>query len=179
MDIKKNITTINQWHDRSGFNIKGIVMHSMAGSQNGSIQWFKNKNSKVSAHYCVGQDGDVVLTVEENSAAWHAGNVTANKDQAPKLLKDNWGINPNLITIGIEMEDKGKRNWEYPENQYSACVILVADICRRYNIPMDRDHVVMHREIDPFNKKDPLGNWNQDKFVEDARISFKHVYRAY
>ena len=168
LNIKRNITTINQWHDRSGYKIKGIVMHSMAGTQRGTIAWFNNPQAKVSAHYCISETGDTVLTVEEKAAAWHAGQVTVNKDKAPTLLKDNWGINPNLITIGIEMEDKNNRNHKYSDAQYSAAVILVADICKRYNIPMDRGHVFMHRESDPVNKKDPLGQWNHDKFIEDV-----------
>lgn len=168
LDIKKNITTINQWHDRSGFNIKGIVLHSMAGTQRGTIAWFSNPKAKASAHYCVADTGDVVLTVEEKAVAWHAGNVTVDKEKAPTLLKDNWGVNPNLITIGIEMEDKNSRSWKYPEKQYSACVILVADICRRYDIPMDRGHIFMHRESDPVNKSDPIGKWDHDKFIIDV-----------
>lgn len=168
LNIKKNITTINQWHDRSGYKIKGIVMHSMAGTQRGTISWFRNPQSKVSAHYCISDTGDVVLTVEEKSAAWHAGQVTVNKDKAPTLLQDNWGINPNLITLGIEMEDKGNRNHKYTPEQYSAAVILVADICQRYDIPMDRGHVFMHRESDPINKSDPLGQWDHEQFIKDV-----------
>ena len=168
MDIKQNITTINQWHDRNGFKVKGIVLHSMAGTQRGTIAWFKNPDSTVSAHYCIASDGEVVLTVEEKSAAWHAGNVTVEKSKAPKLILDNWGVNPNMITIGIEMEDKNKRNWEYPQTQYVAAVMLVTDICRRYDIPIDRGHIIMHKEIDPINKSDPIGKWDQDKFIEDV-----------
>lgn len=170
LDIKKNITTINQWTERFDFKIKGIVLHSMVGTQRGTVAWFKNPKAKVSAHYCVGADGEIVLTVEEKSAAWHAGNVTTQKDKAPKILVENWGVNPNMITIGIEMEDKKDKNWAYPQKQYSACVLLVSDICRRYNIPMDRGHVFMHKESDPVNKSDPIGKWEHDKFMEDVRI---------
>lgn len=170
LNIRKNITTINQWHDRSGFDIKGIVMHSMAGTQRGTIAWFMNPKALVSAHYCISETGDVVLTVEEKSAAWHAGQVTVTKDKAPTLLQNNWGINPNLITIGIEMEDKNNKRYKYTDAQYSAAVILVADICNRYNIPMDRGHVFMHKESDPVNKQDPLGLWDHEKFLKDVKI---------
>jgi len=169
INIRKNITTINQWHDRAGYEVKGIVMHSMAGTQRGTIAWFMNPKSKVSAHYCISDTGDVVLTVSEKAAAWHAGQVTANRDKAPALIRDNWGINPNLITIGIELEDKNNRNHKYTDAQYSAAVILVADICERYNIPMDRGHVFMHRESDPVNKSDPLGQWDHEKFINDVK----------
>ena len=50
----------------------------------------------------------------------------------------------------------------YTDAQYEALRNLVADICQRQNIPMDRDHVIGHEEFSP-NKNDPgdLFDWSR------------------
>lgn len=173
MDIRTNITTINKWNNRSGYKIEGIVIHSMWGFYDGTIQWFKNPNAKVSAHYVIKSDGEITMCVEEQEAAWHSGNVTVQKDKAPELIRKRWGINPNFITIGIELEDKRQKERIYPDLQYKACVELVADICKRYNIDANRGNIMMHKETDPVNKTDPVGQWDHEKFVNDVKKLFE------
>lgn len=170
MLIKENITVINQWQGRFGHDVKGIIIHSMWGTYRGSINWFKNPKAKASVHYCISKGGEISLTVPEYNTAWHSGGVTAHKDESPKLLRDNWGLNPNLITIGVELEDERNKNWPYPPIQYVACVELVADICKRYSIEANRGFIIMHREIDPINRSDPVGKWNHDKFIDDVKL---------
>jgi N-acetylmuramoyl-L-alanine amidase len=48
-----------------------LVLHGTAGG--GTIEWFQNPTSKVSAHYVVGQDGSVTQMVSEDDTAWHNG----------------------------------------------------------------------------------------------------------
>ena len=179
MTIKENITTINQFLDehnkptRFGYPIKGIIIHSCVGSYSGSIAWFKNKKAQASAHYVIRDDGEITLCVPESGAAWHAGIDFTKyaKDKVVKFVRDNWGINLNWITIGIEMEDKKRYDWPYPQPQYQAAVELVADICRRYKVPTNREFVLMHREINPIHKKDPIGKWDHEKFVSDVNLA--------
>lgn len=168
MDIKQSITAINKWHERYGFDIKGVVIHSMWGTYQGSINWFKNPQAKASCHYVIKADGEITMCVEEQEAAWHSGIVTTTKEKAPFVIKDNWGTNPNLITIGCELEDKRNRNWDYPSPQYLSAVNLVADICRRYNINPTPDYIIMHRQVDPINRSDPVGKWNHEEFCLDV-----------
>lgn len=51
---------------------KGLVLHGTAGG--GTVSWFQNSASQVSAHYVVEQDGRVVQMVSEDDTAWHNGN---------------------------------------------------------------------------------------------------------
>lgn len=171
LTIKQNLTAINQWQGRFGHKVKGVVIHSMYGTYNGSISWFKNPKAMGSAHYCIKSDGEITLSVIEENSAWHAGVVTTTYDKAPQLLKDNFSINFNTITIGIELEDFRDRKRVYPNPQYRACVELVADICKRHGIIPNRGNIVMHKEIDPINRTDPIGKWDQDKFVADVIVS--------
>ncbi len=55
------------------------------------------------------------------------------------------GVNPNTYSIGIEHEGIGGVPW--PQVQVEASARLVADICHRHKIPIDRNHVVGHHEI--------------------------------
>lgn len=169
MNIKENITTINQFHERYGHKVEGIVIHSMWGYYQGSISWFKNPKAQASCHYCISKKGEVTMCVRETSSAWHAGNVTITKDKAPKLIQNKWGVNPNFFTIGVELEDERNKNYNYPEMQYWACVELCADVCRRYKLKPSRDNIIMHKELDPARRSDPVGSWNHNRFIEDVK----------
>ena len=168
--IREKIISINKWDTRFGFKVKGIVLHSMAGTYIGTLTWFGNPIARVSAHYCISKEGEVSLCVEEDDTAWHAGNVTVDKEMAPGFIKDNWGVNPNLISIGIEMEDERNFEHKYTKEQYLSALELVADICNRYDLDPTRGNIVMHKEIDPINKSDPIGYWDHDKFVDDVKF---------
>lgn len=82
---------------RSGHEIKGIILHyTRGGDINGTINWFKNRDAKVSAHYVVSRSGKVYQMVKEERSAWHAGSSTTK----PEL---NGLIGLNRYTIGIEI----------------------------------------------------------------------------
>lgn len=136
--------TPNFWSGRKGYRPEAVVIHIMDGTLIGTDSWFENPNSQVSAHYGIGKNGEVHQYVQESDAAWHAGRVDA---PIWKLIKPN--INPNIYTIGIEHEGKPDDVWTDAMKQSSAT--LIREICQRWQIPIDRDHVVGHFEI--FAKK--------------------------
>lgn len=134
----------NFWSGRKGYRPEAVVIHIMDGTLVGTDSWFANTTSQVSAHYGIGKNGEVHQYVQESDAAWHAGRVDA---PVWKLIKSN--INPNLYTIGIEHEGKPDDVWTDAMKQSSAT--LIREICQRWQIPIDRDHVIGHFEI--FSKK--------------------------
>lgn len=119
-----------------------VVVHIMDGSLLGTDEWFRNTKASASTHYGVGNKGDVFQWVKEEDQAWHAGRV-----DRPLWKKIIPGVNPNLYTIGIEHEGRPLVNDVWPEAQKQASAELIADICKRYNLPIDRDHVIGHYEI--------------------------------
>ena len=133
-------TTPNFTKGRGTFKPEMVVMHIMAGTLSGSDDWFSKSESKVSAHYGVGVGGEIHQYVREDDTAWHAGVV---KNPTFKLYKPS--INPNLYTIGIEHE--GYDLSKAPKTQLQASADLLKDICTRWSIPMDRDHVIGHQEV--------------------------------
>ena len=56
--------------------------------------------------------------------------------------------NPNQRSIGIEnVNSTGAPNWSVAHATVVNTAKLVADICKRYNIPIDRSHILAHREV--------------------------------
>lgn len=130
--------------------VTAIVIHLMDGSLTGTDQWFKVppkdrglSGMASSAHYGIGKDGTLHQYVLEKDTAYHAGRV-----DMPTWAKALEG-NPNFTTIGIEHEGRPADEW--PETMVLASAELVADIATRHAIPIDREHIVGHREI--YSKK--------------------------
>ncbi|HEX7873491.1 MAG TPA: N-acetylmuramoyl-L-alanine amidase [Sphingobium sp.] len=130
--------------DRS-LPITMLVLHytGMPDAQS-AIQWLANPASKVSSHYLVTEDGNIVRMVDETKRAWHAG-------------RSHWrGIDDiNSASIGIELVNPG-HEWGYkpfPDAQIDALIPLINDIVLRHRIT--RGNVVGHSDIAPTRKLDP------------------------
>lgn len=109
-----------------------------------AIDWLVNPDSKVSAHYLVTEEGEVVHMVPEDKRAWHAG-------------RSYWrGISDvNSASIGIEIVNPG-HEWgyrEFPEAQIEALIPLIYDIVERHGIT--RGNIVGHSDVAPGRKQDP------------------------
>jgi hypothetical protein len=99
-------------------DIDGIVIHDCEGDFDASDEWFKEKQSQVSAHFVIREDGGKIdQCVRVSDKAWHACAF-------------------NSRTIGIEMAG-------YSKNGYSDALLLTtarlaAYLCKTYNIPIQR-----------------------------------------
>lgn len=125
--------------DRKGFKPFAVVVHIMDGTLAGTDSWFASTDSQVSSHYGIGKNGEIHQYVQESSAAWANGRVN---NPTWKLIRSE---NPNLYTISIEHEGKSTDVW--PEAQKQASAGLIREICTRFSIPMDREHIIGHYEI--------------------------------
>lgn len=168
LSIVENILAINKSESRRGNSIDGVILHSMAGFYKGTLAWFNRPDVPASAHYLVSKTGEISKCVEEERASWHAGEVSVLYEEAPEIMKRKWGINPNLYTIGIELEDENNKEWVYPQKQYFATVELVADIFKRHKITPSLDTILMHKQTNPLHRTDPIGNWHHEQFVNDV-----------
>jgi hypothetical protein len=119
---------------RGGSRIRYVVIHDIEGTMPGAIAVFRNPRYAASAHYIVrARDGHIVQMVRESDRAWHAG---------------HWLFNSS--SIGIEHEGFAYRpngGGYYTERQYRASAELVCAIARRYDIPIDRRHIVGHANV--------------------------------
>ncbi|GGA40014.1 N-acetylmuramoyl-L-alanine amidase [Sphingomonas psychrolutea] len=122
-----------------------VVLH-YTGMQTAeaAIDRLRDPAAKVSAHYLIAEDGQVLRMVAEEKRAWHAG-------------KSRWrGIEDvNSASIGIEIVNPGHEFGYRPflEEQIDALIPLLAGIKERYGIT--RGNVVGHSDIAPTRKQDP------------------------
>jgi N-acetylmuramoyl-L-alanine amidase len=123
-----------------GLQPAAIVIHISEGTLASADAWFNNDAALVSAHYIVGRSGEVHQYVSEEDTAYHAG---SPMNPTWRLLRPH--VNPNSYTVGIEHEGRAQDQWT--DAQYATSAELVAEIARRWSIPIDPDHIVMHREI--------------------------------
>jgi N-acetylmuramoyl-L-alanine amidase len=122
-----------------------IVLHYTGMEDAASaISWLANPESKVSAHYVITEDGQVVRMVAEDKRAWHAG-------------LSHWrGVTGvNSASVGIEIVNPGHALGyrPFPDQQIDALIPLMQEIKDRHGIT--RGNIVGHSDIAPTRKQDP------------------------
>jgi N-acetylmuramoyl-L-alanine amidase len=106
--------------------------------------------ARVSAHYCVDEDGTAYRLVGEGRRAWHAG-------------ASSWAgaSDINARSIGIELVNPGHSCGyrAFPEAQMAALTGLAKEVLARHPIPPAR--VLGHSDVAPARKRDPgeLFDW--------------------
>jgi N-acetylmuramoyl-L-alanine amidase len=125
--------------------ISMIVLHYTGMKDAASaVDRLRNPEAKVSCHYLVAEDGQILRMVPEEKRAWHAGDSSWRGNQRI-----------NSASIGIEIvnpgHDLGYR--PFPDEQIEALIPLLADIKERHGIT--RGNVVGHSDIAPRRKQDP------------------------
>jgi len=138
--------------DSRSAEVSILVLH-YTGMQDAAaaIARLRDPAAKVSAHYVVAEDGQVIRLVQEPDRAWHAG-------------KSSWrGVSGdmNSSSIGIEIVNPGHEFGyrPFPAPQMAALIPLVAGIIKRHGIAPG--NVVGHSDIAPARKSDPgeLFDW--------------------
>jgi N-acetylmuramoyl-L-alanine amidase len=127
----------------------------------------------VSTHYIIERNGTVRCYIPENRVAWHAGAGTWKDDPKYTNAMNQYAIGIEIVAIGsyddmhmfISEEQYNSLNTNLigcTQSQYDSLRLLIADICDRHSIPMDRDHIIGHEEYSS-KKTDPgeLFDWSQ------------------
>lgn len=134
----------------STYPINYVVIHVTQGSYAGTISWFQNPSSQVSAHYVVrSSDGDITQMVREKDIAWHAGNWTYNTQ-----------------SVGIEHEGFVDNPSWFTDAMYRASAALTRNVCDKYGIPKDRSHIIGHVEVPGATHTDPGPYWNWTYYMQ-------------
>lgn len=128
-----------------------VLHYTGMKSGEAALERLRDPEAKVSCHYLILEDGQVVRMVPEDKRAWHAG-------------RSWWrGIrNVNGSSIGIEIVNPGHEYGYRPftREQMESLVPLLAGIVQRHQIP--RANVVGHSDVSPARKQDPgeLFDWS-------------------
>ena len=125
--------------------IKFIILHYTGmKTESAALRRLTDPKSKVSAHYYIKKNGEIITLVPDLYIAWHAG-------------KSYWKkyTNLNKNSIGIEITNPGHniKYEKFSEAQIVSLVKLCKFLIRKYNIKPN--NILGHSDIAPYRKKDP------------------------
>lgn len=128
--------------------INKVVVHVTQGSYAGSISWFQNPASQVSAHYVIrSSDGEITQTVRDANTAWHARSA-------------------NSSSIGLEHEGWVDNPAWFTDAMYRSSAALTSHLAARYSIPKNRTHIVGHSEVPGNDHTDPGVHWDWNYYMQ-------------
>ena len=133
----------NQIKRRSS-NIKYLIYHYTGmKSEISALKRLCDIRSKVSCHYFIKKNGEILQIVPDSYISWHAGKSCWKKD---KML--------NKSSIGIEIHNSGHSfNYtNFNNNQIISIKNLSNLLIKKYRIK--RHNVLGHSDISPDRKKD-------------------------
>ncbi len=134
------------------FGVDMVIVHVTQGSFASAVKAFQDPSHRAATHYIVGQDGRVTQMIRELDVAYHAGNRDYNER-----------------SVGIEHEGFVDRPQDFTDAMYAASARLTAGICARYDIPLDREHIIGHVEVPGTDHTDPGPHWDWDRYMELVR----------
>jgi N-acetyl-anhydromuramyl-L-alanine amidase AmpD len=133
----------------STYPVNLVVIHVTQETFSDTIDLFQDPAHAAAAHYVVrSADGAIDQCVREHDVAWHAG---------------NWDYNTR--SIGIEHEGWVDDPSWFTTAMYHASAALTAEICTKYGIPKDRDHIIGHYQVPGTDHTDPGPNWDWVRYI--------------
>ena len=144
---------------RQSFKPELIVCHITEGSYNGAVSWLRNPASVASAHFVVSQKGEITQLCDITEKAWCNGRINNPTNETVKKYFNSGNRDGNLYTVSIEHEGiwkntKGALTTEQEKATTELIRYIVSEVKRLYgkDIPIDRQHIIGHYEIDGVNK---------------------------
>jgi len=144
-------------------NIKYIIYHYTGmKSDMSAIRKLTNFNSKVSCHYFIDKNGNLIQLVPDLYIAWHAGKSYWKNS---KLL--------NKSSIGIEISNPGhEHGYKTFKTKQIKCLIKISKLLiKKYKIK--KQNILGHSDVAPLRKKDP-GEKFPWKFLANRKIGVWH-----
>ena len=163
MKITLNYSPNFDSRKRAAKEIKFIVFHYTGmKKERDAICRLTSQKSKVSAHYFIKRNGEILKLVPELYIAWHAG-ISYWKNY--KLI--------NKSSIGIEISNAGHdyKYTKFTKEQIKSVLRLSKYLIKKYKIKSN--FVLGHSDISPDRKKDP-GEKFPWKYISKNKIGFWH-----
>ena len=144
------------------------MIHSCEGNYAGCWGWLRNPASGASAHYVVKENGsEVTQLVRESGRAWHVSAAYDCSRAGGQQCNKN-GVGTNSFSVGIEHAGfASQSSWQNGLIETSAK--LTCDITRDHGVPRDRNHIVSHGQLQPWNRTDPGPNWPWNHYIDRVR----------
>ena len=145
LKLTRNYSINFDAHSRNKKQIKFIIIHYTGmRKQSEAIKRLCNSKSKVSSHYFIKNNGDVLNLVPDLYIAWHAGE---------SLWKKYKSL--NKYSIGIEINNPGHANRynKFYSSQIKSLTKLLRILIKKYRIK--KQNILGHSDISPNRKIDP------------------------
>ena len=156
--------------------IKFLILHYTGmKTEKATINRLTDIESRVSAHYLIKQNGEIITLVPDLYTAWHAGKSVWKNYTS--LNKDSIGI--EIVNPGHDINYK-----KFSKIQLAALVRLSKFLIKKYRINLK--NILGHSDIAPERKKDPgekfpwkllskkkIGYWhnlNQNKLIKNRNL---------
>ena len=143
--------------------VKFIIFHYTGmKKENQAITRLTNSKSKVSSHYLIKNNGEILTLVPDLYVAWHAG-ISSWKNY--KSI--------NKYSIGIEISNPGHEYSykKFSKEQVKSIIKLSTYLIKKYNIKPN--FILGHSDIAPDRKKDP-GEKFPWKYLSKNKIGYWH-----
>ena len=148
---------------RKSKEIKFLILHYTGmKKEKDAINKLTNEKSKVSCHYFIKNNGEILTLVPDLYSAWHAG---ISSWQNFKSLNKN--------SIGIEISNPGHENFykKFSKKQINSTLRLILFLIKKYKIK--KQFILGHSDIAPDRKKDP-GEKFPWKYLSKKKIGIWH-----
>ena len=132
---------LSEYYDERDTQIDMLVLHCSA--QTGTEMLKVLNELKLSVHYILDENGELIQCVPEEKRAWHAGKGYWRGSEASL----------NSRSIGIEISSPSLGQEAYSEAQINKLIPFCKKIIRKYGIPAQ--NVVGHSDVAPLRKPDP------------------------
>ena len=148
---------------RAKNRIKFIIIHYTGMKKESvAIKRLQDPKSKVSSHYLIKRNGEIINLVPDLFEAWHAG---------VSSWKHFKSLNKN--SIGIEITNPGHQHGykKFSKKQIFSLQKLLKILIKKYKIK--KNYVLGHSDISPGRKKDPGEKFPWEMLAKN-KLSFWH-----
>ena len=146
-------------------DIKFIIFHYTGmNKEANAINKLTKQKYKVSSHYFIKSNGDILTLVPDLYVSWHAGISSWKKYKSI-----------NKYSIGIEISNPGHDNEykKFSKKQINSVLKLTKFLIKKYKIKSN--FILGHSDIAPIRKKDP-GEKFPWKFLARNKIGYWHDF---
>lgn len=122
----------DRYRDERHRAVDMFVIHHTAGTNNAvAEETVAGYGRRSSANYFITNSGEVVCVVDEDFGAWSVGNHVWEQ---------------RAVSVEV-VNSAGAPNWPISAAAAESLARLVADVAARRGFPLDREHVIGHKEV--------------------------------
>lgn len=149
-----------------------VVLHYTVANTPSSIKILTEQ--EVSAHYLLTDEAQpkIYQLVDENRAAWHAGN--SSWKNFTQLNNSSIGI--EIVNAGWKDTPQGRVYAPFAPSQIDALVPLLKDIVARHGIAPE--NILGHSDIAPLRKQDPGPQFPWSRLAREGLIKWPDEARV-